>query len=378
MTFKYRLMAPGPTPVPEQVLTKMAEPILHHRTPAVEEIFAEVREGLKWLYQTQEEVLLLASSGTGAMEGCVTNLLSKTDKALVIDGGKFGERWWKICKSYGIPFDVISVEWGKAVQVADIEAKLKSSDYKAVFVQASETSTGVAHPIAEIAQLVSQYDKTALVVDAITALGVVDLPFDELKIDAMVCGSQKALMLPPGLAVVALSEKFRALAEGCDTPHFYIDFKKEHKSIQENTSAYTPAVSLIVGLKEVLKMMKEEGRENLFKRHTLLADMVRAGLKAMNLKLFAPDSPSNAVTAVYSPEGIDSGKVVKGLRNDFNMTIAGGQDDAKGKIFRIGHLGYYDPMDMISVLAAVETTLIRLGHPIEAGQGVGAALKVLK
>lgn len=377
MKYKYRLMAPGPTPVPENVLCKMAEPILHHRTPGFEAVVAEVREGLKWLYQTKQEVILLAASGTAAMEGCITSLLNKEDTALVVDGGKFGERWWKICQSYGVKYDVIKVEWGKAVDPKIIEAKLKEKDYRAVYVQASETSTAVAHPIKEIAQIVQRYENTALIVDAITALGVVNIPFDEWKIDALITGSQKALMLPPGLACVGLSEKFWRVAEKANLPRFYIDFKKELKSVKENTSAYTPAVSIITGLKEVLKMLKEEGMEAIFKRHATLAEMVRQGLKGMELKLYAPESPSTAVTAAYSPEGIDSGKIVKGLRENFNMTIANGQDQAKGKIFRIGHLGYYDPMDMVSVLAAVETTLIRLGHKIQAGQGVGAALKVI-
>ncbi len=377
MQYKYRLMAPGPTPVPEKVLVKMAEPILHHRTPAFEAIVADVRDGLKWLYQTKQEVLLLASSGSGAMEGCIVNLLNKEDTVLVVDGGKFGERWWKICEKYGVKFDVLKVEWGTAVDPQLIAQKLKEKEYRAVYVQASETSTAVAHPIKEIADIVAKFENTACVVDAITALGVVNIPFDEWKIDALVSGSQKALMLPPGLAVVALSEKFWRVSEKANLPKFYIDFKKELKSIKENTSAYTPAVSIIAGLKEVLNMMKEEGLENLFKRHATLAQMVREGLKGMGLKLYAPDAPSTAVTAAYSPDGIDSGKIVKGLRENFNMTIAGGQDQAKGKIFRIGHLGYYDPMDMVSVLAAVETTLIRLGHKINPGQGVGAALKVL-
>ncbi len=375
--YKYRLMAPGPTPVPEKVLTKMAEPIIHHRTAAFEAIVKEVKENLKWLYQTTGDVLIFAASGTGAMEGAVTNLLCKNDKALVVDGGKFGERWWKICKAYGIAHDVIKVEWGKAVDPKIIEEKLSKEDYRAVYITASETSTATSHPVKEIADIVKKYPNTALVVDAITALGVVNLPVDEWGLDIVVSGSQKALMLPPGLAFANVSAKAWKLIEKSDIPKFYFDFKKEKKGMDENTTAYTPAVSLIIGLNEVLKSMKAMGLEGVFKKHEMLSNACREGLKAMGLKLYAPESPSNAVTAAYSPEGIDSGKIVKGLREEFNMTIANGQDQAKGKIFRVGHLGYYDPMDIISTLAAIEISLIRNGYKLEAGKGVGAALKVL-
>lgn len=375
--YRYRLLAPGPTPVPESVLTKMAMPIIHHRTEAFEKVVAEVREGLKWLYQTQNEVLIFAASGTGAMEGSVINLMRKTDTALVIDSGKFGERWWKICQAYGLNYDIIKVEWGKAVDVQVVEKKLKEKEYRVVLATASETSTGVAHPIKEIAKLVSERPGTALVVDAITALGVVSIPTDEWKIDVLVTGSQKALMLPPGLAFASVSHKALKFCEESDVPKFYFDFKRELKSIKENTTAWTPAVSLIIGLQEVLRMLKEGGLELLFKRHALLAKACREGVKAMGLKLYAPESPSTAVTAVYAPEGMDAGKIVKTLKNKFNMTIAGGQDQAKGKIFRIGHLGYYDPMDILNALAGVESALIEHGHKIQPGVGVGAALQVL-
>lgn len=375
--YKYRLLAPGPTPVPEKVLVKMAEPIIHHRTAGFEAIVGEVKENLKWLYQTKSDVLLLASSGSGAMEGSVINLMGKNDKALVIDGGKFGERWWKICKAFGLAYDVIQVEWGKSVNPKEIEEKLKGCDYRAVFMTASETSTGVSHPVQAVAAIVKNYPNTALVVDAITALGVVNLPVDEWGLDIVVSGSQKALMLPPGLAFASVSQKAWGLIEKSDLPKFYFDFKKEKKSMDANTTAYTPAVSLIIGLNEVLKSMRAMGYEGIWKKHQLLADACREGLKAMGLKLYAPESPSNAVTAVYSPEGMEAGKIVKGLRDQFNMTIAGGQDAAKGKIFRIGHLGYYDPMDMVSVLSAIEITLLKNGYKLELGKGVGAALKVL-
>jgi len=374
---KYRLYAPGPTPVPEDVLTEMAKPIWHHRTPAFEKVVGEVREGLKWLFQTKQEVLVFAASGTGAMEGSIINTFSKGDRALVIDGGKFGERWWKICKAYGLEYDVIKVQWGQAVSAAEIEKHLKQKEYRGVFIQASETSTGVAHPIKEVADIVKKYENTILVVDGITAVGVVNLPMDDWGIDILVSGSQKALQLPPGLAFAAVSEKAWRLAEKSDLPKFYFNFKTEKKNIEQNTTAWTPAVSLIQGLRIVLQNMKKEGLEGIFARHAQMALMVREAAKAIGLKLYAPESPSSAITAIYSPEGIDSGKVVKYLRETLNMTIAGGQDDAKGKIFRIGHLGYYDGMDMISVWSGVEMALAKLGYKFEHGKGVAKAMEIL-
>ncbi len=375
--YRYRLLAPGPTPVPESVLTKMALPILHHRTEGFEKVVADVREGLKWLYQTKNEILIFASSGTGAMEGSVINLMRKEDTALIIDSGKFGERWWKICQAYGLKHDVIKVEWGKAVDPKIVEQKLQEKEYRVLLATASETSTGVSHPIETLAKLVQKNPKTALVVDAITALGVVNIPTDEWGIDVVVTGSQKALMLPPGLAFASLSKKAIEFCEQSDIPKFYFDFKRELKSIQQNTTAWTPAVSLIIGLQEVLRLMKEKGLEKVFEQHALQAEAAREGVKGMGLKLFAPESPSTAVTAVYSPEGMDAGKIVKALKNQFNMTIAGGQDQAKGKIFRIGHLGYYDPMDILNALTAVEFALIQNGYKLTPGVGVGAAMKVL-
>ncbi len=375
---KYRLYAPGPTPVPEDVLTEMAKPIWHHRTPAFEKVIEEVRAGLKWIFQTKEEVLIFASSGTGAMEGSVVNTMSTGDRALVIDGGKFGERWWKICKAYGLEYDVIKVEWGNAVNPAEIEKKLKEKEYRTVFIQASETSTGVSHPIKEISAIVKQFPNTLLVVDGITAVGVVNLPMDEWGIDILLSGSQKAFQLPPGLAFAAVSQKAWGFIEKSNLPKFYFNFKTELKNIQQNTTAWTPAVSLIQGLKVVLQNMQKEGLEALFNRHEKMASSIRQAAKAIGLKLFAPEAPSAAVSAIYGPEGMDSGQIVKILRNDFNMTIAGGQDNAKGKIFRIGHLGYYDTMDMITVWSAIEMALSKMGYKFDLGKGVGKIMEVVK
>jgi aspartate aminotransferase-like enzyme len=377
MEKKY-LFSPGPTMLPPEVLLKMAEPIMHHREPEFEKLFAEVREGLKYLFQTKNEVLIFTSSGTGAMEGAVSNILSKGDKALVVRGGKFGERWGEICKAYGIEFIPIDVEWGKAVDVKRVEEILSSNpSIRAVYTQASETSTGAKHPIKEIAEIVKKYEKTVLVVDAITGIGVFNLPMDEWGLDVVVSGSQKALMLPPGLAFAALSDKAWKLVERSDLPKFYFDFRKEMKNAQKNQNAFTPAISLFVGLRESLKLIRKEGLEAVFKRHEELAEATRAAVKAMGLELYAPDSPSNALTAVKMPEGIQGGKLKNLFFEKFGITVAGGQDQAKGKIIRIAHLGYYERLDMVMVISALEMLLKQMGYPFELGAGVRRAEEIL-
>jgi aspartate aminotransferase-like enzyme len=375
---KQYLLAPGPTPVPPEILQRMAEPIIHHRAPVFEKVLEEVREGLKYLFRTKKEVLIFASSGTGAMEGAVTNTLSAGDKAIVVEGGKFGERWSNICKAYGVKANILPVEWGQAINPALIAQALQADpSIKAVFTQATETSTGVLYPIKEIAEIVSRYPGTILVVDAISHLGAVELPMDEWKLDIVVTGSQKALMLPPGLAFAALSDKAWEFAGKSTLPKFYFDFKKELKNLTQNQNAYTPAVSLIMGLAASLQKIKSEGLENIFARHAQLAKATREAMLALGLKLYAPQAFSNAVTAVVAPQGVDGQKVVKILRDKHNLTIAGGQDQAKGKIFRIAHLGYVDKFDVIMGVAAVEMTLKELGYAVEMGKGVQAAMEVL-
>jgi len=377
MEKKY-LFSPGPTMLPPEVLLKMAEPIMHHREPEFEKIFAEIREGLKYLFQTKNEVLVFTSSGTGAMEGAVSNILSRGDKALVIRGGKFGERWGEVCKAYGIEFIPIDVEWGKAVEPESIRKALESDPaIRAVYTQASETSTGVRHPIREIAEIVNRYEDKVIVVDAITGIGVFDIPMDQWEIDVVVSGSQKALMLPPGLAFASLSEKAWRLVERSNLPKFYFDFKKELKSTKKNQSSYTPAISLFVGLRESLNMIRKEGLEPLFRRHEKLARATREAAKALGLGLYAPDSPSNAVTAVKIPEGIDGERLKDLFFERFGITVAEGQDRAKGKIIRIAHLGYYGRLDMVMVISALEMLLKEMGHRFELGAGVRRLEEVL-
>ncbi|MFL5262661.1 MAG: pyridoxal-phosphate-dependent aminotransferase family protein [Anaeromyxobacteraceae bacterium] len=375
MALKSYLLTPGPTPVPERIALAMAQPILHHRAPAFEKIFARIREDLKWIFQTRNDVLVFAASGTGAMEGAVTNFLKKGDKAIVVDGGKFGERWWKICKAYGVEPVVIKVEWGKAVTPEQVKKALdENPTAKAVYVQASESSTGVAHPVKEICALTKARENTITVVDAISALGAFNLPMDEWGMDVLLSGSQKALMLPPGLAFAAASEKAWKLAETADLPRFYFNWKKEREMQVKNQTNYTPAVTLLVGLAEVLTWLKEDGLEKVFKRHERMSKAARAAMTAHGMKLFT-DSPSLALTTVIAPDGIDTDKLVKVLRDKYGVTLVGGQDQAKGKIFRIAHLGYFDEFDICTAVVAIERGLADLGAKIEFGKGVGAAMK---
>lgn len=371
---KRYLMAPGPTPVAPGTLLAMAEPMIHHRSPQFSAILAEVEEGLKFIFQTKNDVLILVASGTGAMEGAVTNFLSAGDKALVVRGGKFGERWEEICSAYGVKVLTIDVEWGKSIRPEQIEAALKAEkDIKAVYIQAHETSTGVKHPVEAIGKIVQAYPGTILVVDAISALGVYDLKTDDWHVDVMVSGSQKALMLPPGLAFASVSEKGWGLNKTSSLPKFYFDFAKERKSLAKNTGAYTSAVTLIIGLQQVLRQVKAMGLEAIFAQNKRLSEATKAGIQALGLKFYAEENPSEALTAIRAPEGINGQDVVKTLREKYGVTIAGGQAQAKGKIFRISHMGYVNEFDVIVALSALELTLKDLGYPVELGAGVKAA-----
>jgi aspartate aminotransferase-like enzyme len=375
---KKQLFSPGPTPVPERVLLAMAGPVMHHRDPGYEVLFQEVRDGLKYVFQTKQEVLVLASSGTGAMEAAVCNTLSRGDEVLVVRGGKFGERWAEICEAYGVNVTALDVTWGQAVDPAAIKQALDAKPgIKAVLVQASETSTGVMHPIKEIADIVKQRAGTILIVDAISALGVSNLPMDQWGIDVLVSGSQKALMLPPGLAFIALSAKAWGFTEKANLPKFYFNLKEELAVAQKNQNQFTPAISLVVGLREALKMLKEEGLENVFKRHALLAQATREAVKALGLELFAPTAPSDGLTAVKAPEGVDGKKLKKNFEDQYGLVIAGGQSQLKGKIIRIAHIGYFQPLDIIQAISTLEMVLKGLGYPVKLGAGVKVAEEIV-
>ncbi len=373
---KRYLLAPGPTPIPPEILQAMAQPIIHHRTPEYEALFADVRRDLRLLFQCKNEVLVFAASGTGAMEGAVVNTLSPGDQVAVIRGGKFGERWAEMCEAHGVRVLSVDVPYGKSVNPAAVGEALKSAPaVKAVFATHSETSTGAMHDVQSLAAIVRE-TPAILIVDAITSLGVMDLPMDAWGVDIVVAGSQKALMLPPGLAFAALSDKAWALVPTARLPKFYFNFTAERKAIEKNQSAYTPAVSLVVGLRESLRLILTEGLANVVARHDRLARATRAGVQALALELFA-EHPGCACTAVKAPAGIDSGAIVRGLRT-LGITIAGGQGSMKGKIFRIAHMGYVDSFDILTALGALEFVLTDLGHPVTFGQGLRAAGEILR
>ena len=374
---KNYLIAPGPTPVPPRVLLAMAQPVIHHRTPQFSQTFADAKRALKQVFQTEQDVLILAASGTGAMEGSVTNLFSPGDEVLVVNGGKFGERWTKIASTYGLKVAELKVEWGRSVHVEDVRRLLdERPGIRGVFIQASETSTAALHPTEEIARITRERN-TLLIVDGITAVGVFDIPMDRWGIDVLLTGSQKALMLPPGLAFVCLSERAWQWTKHAKLPRFYFDFARERDNLAKDTTAWTPAISLITGLREALAIILEEGLPRVFARHARMAAATRAGATALNLKLVAPDAPSPALTAMFVPPEVDGGKLVAYLRDRMGVTFMGGQDQLKGKIVRIGHLGYTGTFDIVTAIAALEMALHHFGYDAVLGRGVAAAQGIL-
>jgi aspartate aminotransferase-like enzyme len=374
---KSYLLSPGPTPVPERVLLAMARPVIHHRTPQFSAIFAEAAEKLKTLFHTRNDVIILSSSGTGAMEAAASNCFAKGEKVLVINAGKFGERWGKIAESYDLKVVAMNITWGEAAVPAKVKAALDADpEIKGVLTQATESSTTVKHPVREIAEITKGRD-VLLVVDGITGVGVFDVPMDDWGVDVLICGSQKAMMLPPGLAFIALNDRAWARADKCKNNRFYFDLKRERKNLKDKTTAYTPAVSLIYGLREALLMMEEETYPKVFERHAALGRAVRAGTAALGL---APVTKqySEAMTGVFLPESVNGKKFVKALRDDFGVTFAGGQDAWEGRIVRVAHLGYFGEFDMIIAMSALEMALEKFGVKVRFGAGVAAAQEVLR
>ncbi|MFA5092656.1 MAG: alanine--glyoxylate aminotransferase family protein [Candidatus Omnitrophota bacterium] len=370
---KEYLLTPGPTPLPPQISLTMAKPIIHHRTPQFQEILKEATAGLKWAFQTANDVFIISSSGTGAMEAAVINLLSAGDTALVVQGGKFGERWTELCKAYGINAEVLDVEWGKSVSPDEIAKRLKANpQIKVVFITLCETSTGVDNDVEAIASVVKQ-TSAVLAVDAISGLGAVDLKTDAWGVDVVVAGSQKGLMLPPGLGFITVGAKAWKLVEASKTGRYYLDLRKAKKAIDKNDTPFTSAITLIDALNEALKLMQKDGLEYIFKRHKTMAMATRAAAKALGLELFAPTAASNGVTAIRMPAGVDGEKLVKTMRDTYGVTIAGGQDVLKGKVIRIAHMGYITESDIITGLACLEKVLTQMGYKFTLGAGVAAA-----
>ena len=384
MLLKNRLFTPGPTPLLPAAQTAMASFAMHHRTAEFRALLSRVLSDLKDFIGTKNDVLVLSCSGTGVMEGSVSNLTSPGDKVLVLTAGKFGERWRDLAKAYGCAAEVISVPYGGTFSLDEIKQKL-TPDVRAVYVQATESSTGARHDIQGIAKLVrAQGDDTLLVVDAITGLGTTHFDVDGWGIDVIIGGSQKALMIPPGLAYAAFSERAWKRMDSTKSPRYYFDFRKERKNAVKGESAYTPATSLFAALGAALDFVRHmgsgdmvAGRKALVDNAELAAEMTRAGAKALGLTLFAPSCPAAALSAINSPAGLDSSAIVKEFRDTFSAVVANGQGDMKGKLFRIAHIGYYDYLDTIGILGALEHVLTSVtGKPVQYGSAVRAAQEV--
>ena len=378
---KRRLFTPGPVPVPDRVRAAMAQPVINHRAPDFLPVFRECVTGLQRIFQTEQPVLLFASSGTGAMDAAVSNFFSPGDRVLVVRGGKFGERWAEICQAYGVEATCLDVEWGRAVDPAAVAAALDADPgLCAVLLQASETSTAVRHPVKEIAELVRAREGDRLVVvDAITAVGVYDLPMDAWDLDVVVSGSQKAFMMPPGLAFMGVSERARRRLGAARAPHYYFSVAKELEALPTDQTSWTPAVSLLVGLAEALRIiLDEEGLPATWARTEKLAHATREAMRAIGLELLAPDDPSPACTAVRVPGGVEGPALRKHLRDALGYTLADGQGALKGKIFRIAHLGYFDRFDTIACIAAVEMALAHQGYQHKVGEAVRTATELLR
>ena len=379
MAGKQYLMTPGPTPVPPQVLGALAEPVLHHRSPDFQPIYERCLERLRAVYRTESDVVLLAASGTGGMESVVANLCRPSDRVLVVSAGRFAERWVEIAETWGCAVERLAYEWGTVPAADDLgDALERIGGAKVVFLTHSETSTGAVADVRELAAVAKEAG-ALVAVDAISSLGAVPLETDEWELDAVVSASQKALMTPPGLAFVSVSAAAQAATREQEARSFYFDWRPILKAQAVLDAVFTPAVSLVRALEVALGLLLDAGLGEAFERHRRLGRACREGVKALGLELFSPDDDSSAVvTAARMPDGYDSGEVVRALRDRFGITIANGQGELKGRIFRIGHIGYYDVFDITTVLAAVELQLAELGAEVERGVAVSRALEAFE
>jgi aspartate aminotransferase-like enzyme len=380
MDDKLMLMIPGPTPVPERVLLALAKHPIGHRSGDFSKIMAEVTANLKWLHQTQNDVLMLTVSGTGAMEAGIINFLSPGDRILVGCNGKFGDRWAEVGQAYGL--DVVKVEaaWGHPLDPEKFRAQLEADSakqIKAVVVTHSETSTGVINDLETINRHVKAHGEALIIVDAVTSLGAVNLPIDEWGLDVVGSGSQKGYMLPPGLGFVSVSAKAWEAYKTAKLPRFYLDLGKYRKDAAKNTTPFTPPVNLIVGLQAALQMMQAEGLESIFKRHDRLKRATQAAVKALGLPLYAAEGAGSPAITAVAPTGVDAEQVRAIMKKQFDIVLAGGQDHLKGKIFRIGHLGFVSDRDILAAIGALESTLVELGYEgFTPGAGIAAAARV--
>jgi aspartate aminotransferase-like enzyme len=377
---KSRLFTPGPTPLIPEAQLALARPLIHHRTPEFKTLLQETRANLQRIFRTSHEVLILAASGTGAMEAAVSNLHAPGDKVVAVVAGKFGERWAELAAAFGLEAVILSKEYGQAASAAEILTLLRQHpDARSVLLQGCETSTGTAHDLKAIGEAVrAEFPQVLIIVDAITAVGCQPVETDAWGLDVVICGSQKAFGLPPGLAFLSLSPKaLAALQQTKSAPHYYLSLRKELKNQQAGGTAYTPAIGLIVALNEACKLILAEGLDRVVQTAETMARSTRAGLQALGFRLLSA-APANAVTAAFPPEGITAGELRSGLEKEFGIKIAGGQGHLKDSIVRIAHLGYFDPLDVVSVVAAIEFLLKRKGLIQRMGSGVLAALNAVE
>lgn len=381
MDDKLMLMIPGPTPVPEQVLSAMAKHPIGHRSGDFGKIVAEVTQNLKWLHQTQNDLLILAASGTGAMEAGIINFLSPGDRVLVGSNGKFGERWAEVTDAYGLQTERVTAEWGKPLDPEVFREKLESDrdkQIKAVIITHSETSTGVINDLEAITRHVKAHGEALIIADTVTSLGATSVPVDEWGLDVVASGSQKGYMIPPGLGFVAVSPKAWEAYKTAKLPRYYLDLGKYRKSSAKDTTPFTPAINLFYAMQAALRMMQAEGLENIFARHERQRQATRAAVQGLGMPLFAADECSSPAITAVMPNGVDAEKIRSVMRKRFDIALAGGQDHLKGKIFRIGHLGFVSDRDILTAISALEATLQELGYDgFTPGAGIAAAAKVL-
>ncbi|MCM8818928.1 MAG: alanine--glyoxylate aminotransferase family protein [Candidatus Omnitrophica bacterium] len=374
---KHKLFTPGPISIPEEILLEMAKPIMHHRTDEFLSIAKEVFEGLKYLFQTKNDVLILASSGTGAMEASITNLFSKGEKIIVINGGKFGERFVEIGKAYGLDVIDFKVEWGKTLPKEELEKIIEQNeDAKGVFANLCETSTATHFDVKSYGEIISKYDDMIFVVDAISSLGAIPCYMDEWNIDCLLTGSQKAFMLPPGLAFISLSEKAWGKTKNSNLPKYYFDLKKYKNSLEKFDFPFTIPVSLIVGLRKAIEIIRQYTLEKIWEEHKKRATATRQAIISMGLKLLS-SSPSDVVTAILLPENINGDQLIKFIRKNYGISFAPGQDKLKGKIIRISHLGWQDEFDVLTALDAFGVGLEKFGYKVDIGKGIEKAKEIL-
>ncbi|MBE9191213.1 alanine--glyoxylate aminotransferase family protein [Gloeocapsopsis crepidinum LEGE 06123] len=380
MQDKLMLMIPGPTPVPEAALLALAKHPIGHRTSEFSNMLAEVTENLKWLHQTQSDVMMLTTSGTGALEAGMINFLSPGDRILVGCNGKFGERWAEVGEAYNLNVERITAEWGQPLDPQAFAEKLeadKEKQIKAVVVTHSETSTGVLNDLETINRHVKNHGEALIIVDAVTSLGAVSVPMDTWGLDVVGSGSQKGYMIPPGLGIVAVSPKAWEAYKTAKLPRYYLDLGKYRKATTKKTTPFTPPVNLIVALHATLRMMKQEGLEAIFARHQRLMSATRAGIKGLNLPLFVSDDCSSPAITAVAPQGIEADQVRAIMKKRFDIALAGGQDHLSNKIFRIGHLGFVSDRDILSAISSLEVALHELGYEnFTPGAGVAAAAKI--